>query len=471
MHVYGHLEKDEGTIGKTRISKRKATNALVGYTSLTQMALNIHQRIANVNTGLTQIVVETAGGKIKAKDIAKAAAIWVKESADRLSETGKTDYSNKLSLWMDYFDIHQDNGRDAKTTKYGKGDASRAFNTHLLYAGLSVGEDYLSGTTALAFAMNFKMKGPNGEDSNLWDAYEVKFINPDEKTGAYLKLKDGYTKADGTALTREDERLFMKEVVGTNFELQGIYNVDDRSAIQQHSLGALAIMYRKWIAPAVKRRYAGVQYNKLKGEYTEGYYTTTVRLATDAVKDWFAPVSEEESDQTIWRTLTDLKAMKDALVLNWGKMNDYEKGNVKKAGREMMVVFGLIAASALMSKFPPDDKDDNKFLSWSEDILYTQILRLRAEIGSQAPTPNMLNEALRIMSSPFAALKPLTSSINILKLLWPPYYFEKVESGKFRGRTKAHKYFMQSPLVALFRKFDNFVDPSDMLNYYKNQNY
>ena len=471
MHVYGHLEKDEGTIGKTRISRRKATNALIGYTSLAQMALNLHQRIANINTGLTQIVVETAGSKIKAKDVGWASAIWMKESADRLAETGKTDYDNKLSLWMDYFDIHQDNGRENRTTKYGRSNASRAFNTHLLYAGLSVGEDYLSGTTALAYARNFKMKGPNGEDANLWDAYEVAYVNPAEKTGAYLKLKDGYTKADGTALTKEDERKFMKEVVATNFELQGIYNVDDRSAWQQHSLGALAIMYRKWIAPAFKRRYAGVQYSALKGEYTEGYYTTAARTAKDIVKDWFTPVSEEEANRTVWQILTDLQAMKNSITLNWSKLNDYEKGNIRKASREMLVVFGLIAASALMAKLPPVDDDDNKFLAWADDLLYTQILRLRSEIGSQAPTPNMLNEALRILSSPFAALKPLAQSLNILKLAYIPNYFQEVESGRYKGRTKAHKYLMTSPLVALFRKLDNFVDPSDLINYYKNQNY
>ena len=472
MHVYGHLQKDEGTIGKTRISTRKAVNSLVGYTSLMQMAFNLHQRIANVNTGLTQIVVETAGKEIKAKDVTWAASVWVKESADRLAETGKTDYSNKLSLWMDHFDIHQDNGRDVNTTKYGKSNASRAFNTHLPYAGLTIGEDYLAGTTALAYARNYKMKGPKGEDSNLWDAFEVKFVDSKNKAGAYLELKPGYTKADGSEFTKEDRRKFMKKVIATNFELQGIYNVDDRSAIQQHSLGALAIMYRKWIAPAMKRRYAGVQYSKLKDDYTEGYYRTAVRMIGDTVKDWFAPVSEEESQKTIANILFDFGAMKNAIMLNWDKMTDYERGNVKKALREFSIVLGLLVASSLLTKLPPDDHNGNKFLNWADDMAITQLLRLRSEIGSQAPTPQMGQEALRILSSPFAALRPVTDGIQALAgVLWIPNYFDTVESGKYAGRTKAHKYFMKLPVISLFRKFDNFVDPSDMINYYKNMNY
>ena len=476
MHVYGHLRADEGTIGKTRISKRKVVDTTNRFTSLAQMAVNIHQRIANVNTGFTQILVESAGGKIKAKDVTWAVGQWVANSGTRLAETGKTDYTNKLSLFLDYFDIHQDNGREVRTTKYGRSDSSRVFNEGLLYAGLSIGEDFLAGTTALALAHTMKLTGPDGKPANLWDAYEVKYIDSENKTGAHLVLKNGYKKEDGSALTKQDELKYRKEVIGTNFELQGIYNTDDRSAVQQYSLGALAIMYRKWIAPAMKRRYAGLftgeaQYSNLKGQFEQGYYTTALSFTKDVFGDLFEPVSEEESRKNILRILTDFRALSDSIQMNWSKLTDYEKGNVKKACTEMAVMICLITASMLLKNLPPDDHDGNKFLSWADDIVVTQLLRLRSEIGSQAPTPMLANEALRIASSPVAALRPLRDSLNIFNLMWAPNYWEIVESGRYRGRTKAHKYFMKLPIVSMFRKFDNFIDPSDMLNYYKNQNY
>jgi len=471
MHVYGHLAKDEGTFGNTKISKRKVVNSLVGYTSLSQMALNIHQRIANINTGFTQIVVETAGKEIKAKDVAWASGIWMKESADRLAETGKTDYDNKLSLWMDKFDIHQDNGRDTRTTKYGRKNVSRAFNSHLLYAGLTVGEDYLAGTTALAYAKNFKLKGPNGEDSNLWDAYEVKYVNPKAKTGAYLQLKEGYKKADGTELTADDERKFQKKVVATNFALQGIYNIDDRSAVQQHSIGALAIMYRKWIAPALKRRYSGVRYSKLRDDYTEGYYRTAIREIKDTFNDWLNPVSEEESKRTIIQILTDLRAFRTTVLLNWDKMTPYEQGNCRRACRELGITFGLILSSMLLAKLPPDDHDGDEFLCWADNFAMSQLFRLRSEISSQAPTPNLINEASRILSSPFAAMRPLKNAVDGLNLLWLPNYQEEIKSGRYKGKKKAYKYFINLPIISMFKKVDNFVDPSDMINFYKNQLY
>lgn len=480
MHVYGHLRKDEGTFKNTKISKRKTADMINRFTSLSQMALNLHQRIANVNTGFTQILVESAGGKIKAKDVRWAIGLWIGHGAKRMSETGKTDYSDKLSLWMDKFDIHQDNGIDSYGNTYGKKRGSRVFNSGLLYAGLTIGEDFMSGTTALALARQYKLKGPNGEESNLWDAYKVKYEHPtkyNEKgeaidgEGAYLALKDGYTKEDGTPLTAEDERKFQREIIGTNFELQGIYNKDDRSAIQQYSLGSLAIMYRKWIAPAMKRRYAGAQYSNLKGDFQEGYYTTAIRLLGQDLKDIFKPESEGESRKTIWQILTDIQAMENSVSLNWNKLTDYEKGNVTKAFTEIAVVAALVVASGILTNLPPDDHDGNKFLAWADDIVVTQLLRLRSEIGSQAPTPILANEALRIASSPFAALRPLRDSLNIFQLAWGPNYWEEVQSGKYKGRTKAHKYFMSLPVVSLFRKFDNFIDPSTLLNYYKNSNY
>lgn len=471
MHVYGHLQKEEGTFGNTKISKRKAANVLGRFTSLSQMAANLHQRIANVNTGFTQILVESFGGKIKAKDVRWAIGVWVGHGAKRMSETGKTDYADKLSLWMDKFDIHQDNGIDSYGNTYGKKRGSRVFNSGLLYAGLTIGEDFMSGTTALALARQYKLKGPNGEESNIWDAYEVKYTDETNKTGAYLVLKDGYTKEDGSPLTAEDERKFQREVIGTNFELQGIYNKDDRSAIQQYAVGSLAIMYRKWIAPALKRRYGSARYSNLKDDFQEGYYTTTLRLLGQDLKDIFRPESEGESRKTIWQILTDIQAMKNSVNLNWNKLTDYEKGNVTKAFTEIGVVLALVVASGILTNLPPDDHDGNKLLAWADDIVVTQLLRLRSEIGSQAPTPMFISEALRIFSTPFASLRVLKDSLGVFQLIWPVNYWEEVQSGRYKGKSKAYKYFMKLPIISMFRKFDNFVDPSPLINYYKNSNY
>ena len=470
MHIYGHVRANEGTIGNTRISKRKVVDTLNAITSYSQMAINIPQRIANVLTGMTQIIIESVGkGVFKTSDVLWGSKIYMKESADRLAQTGKTDYDNKLSLWGEYFDVHQDNGR--QDANYKKGRMSRIFNSSLLYAGLQMGEDYLSMTTSLALAKNFKMKDAEGKEYTLWDAYEVKYKNPTEKSGAYLALKEGYTKADGTPLTFADEQAFGKRVAAMNFQLQGIYNLDDRSAVQQYAFGALIIMYRKWMAPAIKRRYADVNYNALKGEYEEGYHHTLFRLMGDILKDTKNQVTEEEGAKAMLNIINDMKALRTSIQMNWSKMNDYEKSNVWRSLTELGIVAGLYLACSLLGKIPPPDYPDDergKVLKWWDQTVLSQMLRLRTEIGSQAPTPMLVNEGLRILRSPFAAIEPLQNTINAFQLLLPWNYTEEIKSGRYRGHSKAYKYFRQLPIISMAKKVDNFIDPSPMIQFYQN---
>lgn len=475
MHVYGHLQKDEGTIGRTKFSKRKIVNALNAIVSYSQMALNLPQRVANVNTGLSQILIETAGkGKFNIKDVTWGTAIWTKNTADRLADTGKTDYDNYLSLFMDKFDVHQDNGRNLMDKRYKKSRAGRVINSNLLFAGLNIGEDYLSGVTALAIARNFKMKDAEGNECTLYDAYEVDYYDREHKTGAFLKLKDGYTKADGTPLTAEDERRYMKEVAASNFELQGIYNVDDRSAVQQYALGALIIMYRKWIAPALKRRYEGLfndsaNYSIMKGDFTEGYYTTFFHWIADSFKDGKAAISAEESEGVMLGIVDKINAMISSFKLNSANMTPYERGNMKKAFTELCVVIGLMATSTLLAKLPPDDHDGNEFLSWADHFVLSQLLRLRSDLGSQAPTHMQVQEFLRILDSPFAAIGPIKSTLNLFQFFIPSNYTTEVKSGRYKGHTKAYKYFRELPYISMLKKVDNWFDPSGLISYYSAQ--
>ena len=469
MHVYGHIQRNEGTIGNTRLSKRKVVDTVNAITSYSQMAINLPQRIANVLTGGTQIALESIGnGAFDGGNIRRATKIYMTQSADRLAETGQTDFDNKLSLWDEYFDVHQDNGR--KQGKYDKSRVARAFNSGLLYAGLTMGEDLLASVTSLAIADNIKVK-VDGKETTLWEAYEVKYRDPANKSGAYLALKPNVTKMDGSAWTFDDEVAFQKRVAGTNFELQGIYNTDDKSAVQQYALGALIIMYRKWIAPALKRRYSSAQYNALKGEFEEGYHVTLWRLLHDSVMDAVDAVTEEKSGAALLNLIEDFKALRTAIELNWNKMNEYEQSNIKRALGELATITGLWASCALLGKLPPPDYEDDergRLLKWWDQTMFSQMLRLRTEIGSQAPTPMLVDEAMHILKSPFAAIEPLQNTINAFQLLVPSNYMTEIKSGRYRGHKKAYKYFRELPVISMFKKVDNFLDPSPLISYYKN---
>lgn len=454
MHLYGHLHHDEGTwhVFGQEVSKSKVASKVNAVTSISQMAFNFQQRISNIATGKMQIIIEAGNGKFSIGDIAKADALYLKYTPDRLLDTGKTESDNKLSLWREKFDIGQNNG-DVRSKNYGKKRVGRTFNTNIAFAGLLAGEDYMSSVTALALAQNFKLKDSDNNEYNLFDAYDVVYTDPVNKTGAYLKLKDGLTKLDGTPLTEDDEYRFMKQAAGTNFDLQGIYNLDDRCAAQSRALGSLAIMYRKWIAPAIKRRYGGAQYDILREDYTEGYYRTLWNnLHPEAIMNLFK----------------EGEAFRIGMLLNWDNLTAMEKNNVKKAFIEMSSIAGILIALMLLDKFEIPDKDDNRFLTWAEKMTYYQLLRLKNELGSMAPTPMLLAEAKKILESPFAAYKPLAATFDAWNLFVPSNYMTTVRSGPYKGHTKAYKYFWSLPILSMRKQFRNLADPTNLINFYKN---
>ena len=452
MHVYGHLRRNEGTFGRTKISKRKTVDTLNSITSYSQLAINLPQRIANVTVGGANILIQAADkGMFNMRDLAWATKIYTQHTANRLLDTGSLDSNDKLSLFIEYFDVSQDNGRKYKNARYQRSKVGRVMNTNLLYSGLMIGEDYLASTTALALARNYKVRNKDGKVENLWDAYEVKYRDPANKTGAYLSLKDGYTKENGQPITADEEQKFTNRIAATNFELQGIYNQDDKSAIQSTALGALVMMYRKWIAPALKRRYGDTHYDHLKEQYEEGYWRTTGRYLADSLQ---SIIKEGEGILASW-------------TINYDKMTDYEKSNLAKALRESGIILGVVMAIGLLEKLPPDD-DDNKVLTWFDQMLLYQLYRLRNEIGSQAPTPLFVKETLKLLESPFAAVEPVKNMLELYKLALPSSYMTEVKNGPYKGHTRAYKYIWDLPPLCLAKHWHRFKDPSSMINFYRN---
>jgi len=460
MHVYGHRYAAEGNVAvfghDTGVSKQKLANTANALATYSQMALNLQQRISNVATGATNIIIESVGGGVyNAKDVAWATKEYVKQTGDRLKDTGRIETDNYLSLFAEYFDVHQDNGR--KNPNYKKGRASKVFNGSLLFAGLQIGEDYLAITTALAAARNYKVKDAQGHEHNLYEAYEVKYLDTKNKTGAFLKLKEGWTKADGSEITAKDERDFSNLVAGLNFQLQGIYNLDDKSAMQQYALGSLLIMYRKWIAPALKRRYSKPKYNILTQQEEEGYYRTLGQHIYDSMFGVDGMINASQG-------------LIESFKLNYSKLTDYEKSNIRRALTEAGTLLATIAAIFLLEQLPPDkdDEDANKFLSWAHSQMLLSLLRERNEIGSIAPTPLFFKEVMNTLGSPFAAWRPLQRVLQGFLLLWPPSYWTPVKSGVDAGHTKAYKYLWNLPVLSMYKQIQKVIDPTPVINYYKN---
>jgi len=69
----------------------------------------------------------------------------------------------------------------------------------------NAGEHWMQTRIGLALASNYKMKDSSGKVVSLWDALEVVNTDSSNKSlGASLRVKEGYTKEDGSVFTNED---------------------------------------------------------------------------------------------------------------------------------------------------------------------------------------------------------------------------------------------------------------------------
>lgn len=444
MQVYGRYMKDEGNLGKTNISVGKAANLVNKMTSVNTIALNSLMGVSNVATGDVMMKIESFSGEFfKPKDVIAADKIYATELPKILSQIGNRVQDSKIGLWAEKLNVLQDYAQSVKETNFDrKTKFSRLFSTSTLFFMSSAGEHWMQIRTSLALANTYKMKSPNGKLVSLYDAMEVVYLDPNNKAlGSKLELKEGYTNEDGSQFTNEDLIKFSKKSAAINERMHGIYNKADMSAIQNLALGRMVMMFRKWMRPAFKRRFANATYNHDLDAWTEGYYLTTGKFLLQLTKD--------------------LKDAQFNLVSKWGDLNITEKANLRRALVELSH-FGTI--SLLLSILSWDDNDDRPWLARMTEY---QLRRLRTEIGSQIPGLPMVQEGKKLLQSPAAGVRTIEGILSLVNLLNPFSYINEVEHGRYKGHSEAYKNFFDSPVVPFNKTIYRSLHPEESLSFYK----
>lgn len=445
MQVYQRYIADEGVFGDSKIDKAKVADFINRMTALNSLALNVLSGISNVATGSTMMRIESIAKEFFTEmDTLNADKIYAKEMPSFLGEIGKRVKISKIALWNELFDVMQEFDAKVKETDFDRKTwFSRSFNSSSLFFMNNAGEHWMQTRTSLALAMAYKMKDKEGNIVNLWDAMEIVYIDPNNKAlGAKLKVKEGYTKADGTAFTEDDIRKFTRKSAAINQRMHGIYNRIDRNAFQKIAIGRMAMMYRKWIRPSLNRRYRGATKNFDLDTWTEGYYYTMWRFTKQLVKE--------------------LKEGQFTLASSWKNLTKTEKANIRRAITEV----GHFLLIACILGFISWDDDDNKMIEY-------QLRRLYTEIGAMSPTPFIFDEGLRIVKSPAAGVNTLESTIDLFGLL-NPYNYETfvgeeslLKSGRYKGESKATKIIFESPLVPMNRTVYRGLHPEEGIPFFK----
>ena len=444
MQVYGRYMADEGTFGKTNIDKGKVANFINRVTSMNNLALNVLSGISNIATGKVMMRIESLAGEFfNEKNTITADRIYGQSLPAYLAEIGNRVKTSKLALWDELFNVMQEYEQDVREVNFDRKTwFSRMFGTSTLFFMNNAGEHWMQNRTSLALADAYKMKAPNGKIVNLWDAMEVVPIDKNnKKAGAKLQLKQGYTKADGSAFTQDDIIKFSRKSAAINQRMHGIYNKADRSAVQRLAIGRMGMMFRKWIKPSLNRRFKSATYNYDLDAWTEGYYRTSGRFLLQLARD--------------------LRETQFNITARWNELTSTEKANIRRALTEtghflaVMAIIGLIEWS--------DDRDR----PWLIRMAEYQARRLYTELGSMIPGKSMISEGLKIIKSPAAGVNTIENILDLTKLLNPWNYTDEIQSGRYEGHSTAYKSFFESPVIPMNRTIYRGLHPETGIPFFK----
>lgn len=450
MQVYGRYMADEGTFGNTKVDKGKVANFVNRMTSLNTLAVNVLSGISNVATGKVMMRIESFAGEFfDESNTLRADRNYGQALPEFLAEIGNRVKTSKLALWDELFNVMQEYEQDVKEVNFDRKTwFSRMFGTSALFLMNNAGEHWIQNRTSLALADAYKMKSPDGKIVSLWDAMEVVSIDKsNKKLGAKLQLKEGYTKEDGSAFTRDDIIAFSRRSAAINQRMHGIYNKADRSAVQRLAIGRMAIMFRKWVKPSLNRRFKSASYNMDLQSWTEGYYVTTGRF--------------------LMQLAQELRKSQFDIASDWNKLSRTEKANIRRAVTEVAHYLAIITVLGLI------DWDDGENRPWLEKMVEYQLRRLRTETGVLIPGKPMVDEGLKIMKSPAAAIQTIQSTLDLVGLVNPMNYEffagedALIQSGQFKDKSKAYRLLIKSPLMPMRSTIVRGVDPELAIPYFK----
>lgn len=400
QYIYGKYRDNWG--GKRF---NKFIDSIVQYTSFKGLATNAKGAFANYIMGEFQMMIEAGCGEFyNFKDYAWAhsklfgSAGVTGEMWDAINETK----NSKSKLFCDMFDPESDNFDSMSHQKYHKSMFRKLMAHDLSFIGYGSGEYLIHYVNMYAVLHHQKVK-LNGKQIPLYEAFEV--VN--KKDGvAELKLKDGVTRLDGSAVTQEFLTGVKNKIRYVNQTCHGAMNKEDKGIIYQKWWGRLAMNFRQWMVEHYSRRFRGMHFDYSLGMNREGYWVSAYKLFENDKSREAREQGERMKALGYW--LKDLVTFNWRARTNWANMSEMQRYNCKRAMSESIM---LIALSGL--SFALGEPDEHKKDFWRRWWIY-QTRRMIMDTEASMPNPNMLNSFINILQSPFGGVQTISSLMYLL---------------------------------------------------------
>ena len=496
MQFYGELTKDAGKILGGKVDVAKLAGTLGMYTALNQLSINIAGAQDNLLLGKSQERIEALSKEFhNFSDLIYADKQYLgKEMGKKISQIGKHNPNDKISLWTNSKNTLQDYSKGLRNMDTNRNTIfSKLFNTSSLFFLQQGGEHYLQTRSSIALANTYRydpVKGdfvwkndyykefknleykerqeikdiPTGkkakesgistkqEVKKIQDKYKAEKIQIKEKLdkswneltnyydayevkGNKLVLKEGFKETHST------HTKFINRQNSINNSIHGIYNDIDRSAFQQYWFAQLVLMFRKWMIPNFNRRYKNAYYNLEKDAIVEGYYKTFFRVLSN-----------------------DLRQGSFSYQKNFNSLTDTEKANFVRALSEVATFITYLGAALIFTSLAEasgDDRGDDDFITWILNYLAYIYNRMGTNLGVLTPSIYTPNELIKIIQTPSAVTTPIEELINLSKF-WK--WGEELEAGKYKGWTKFEKHAFR--MLPVSKPMHNFLNPEEAMKFY-----
>lgn len=411
INLYGrHKDEEVLYVGDKAINYGKVGDNFKWYTTLIGMGYNIFSFGSNVTMGNAQLFIEAMGGianknTYNLKDLAKAVKFYAENLPGGMIDHYRDIPQNKLTLLLAKFDPAEDFQQDVVDANTARGATARTLSIFNPLSGMSAGEHYLHSIVMAAYLNHIKVE-VNGVKTTLLDAFKVTESETLNKGKATIITLPKGTTINGKPVTEKMLFDIKRQLQIISHRINGAYGEIDKGQINTSVLGRLLTQYRQWMPSFIMSRFKTPRYNAASGETEEGFYNTFLKFTVGSIADLF-------------------KA-KFTIATRWKQFTPTQKGNMIKALTELGLFTFL---TALLHFVGAPDKDDGAALNYLRYMGY----RLKLELGSAAPTPALIENALTLFQSPIPALEKSDYIINLMNL-WN--LFDTVESGKFEGWNK-----------------------------------
>jgi hypothetical protein len=433
--VFGQSEQDLGTFLGMDVGK--IIEFIKKYTAVNLLGLNIIQGVANVSLGeINQWIESIAGEFFKPKDYGRAHIDYMRNFAGMIADAGSRRPTNILTLIAQHFDMSDMPSvqRIGKQSKIG----SMSLND-MAHLTSSSGEHFMRIKFMDAMLYEKKAFDKDGNEiGSIRDFYSV-------EDGKLTFDKEGKVDIVRSMWTVEDQNDFKQRLEGLLGRIHGDYSNLARVYIQGHPVASMAYMFRKFLAPGWRRHWGKHRYETRNLQSVEGMYVTTFNFLFKPFIDAFKAKRNLEAEES------------EILDLTWGErwamLSDHQRANLMRTALEMV----NIAIIMIMFRLLGGDDDDE--ITYSDEFIMYQLLRLKSEIlFFLSPF-----EAMKILRSPAASMSVFENTFQLFKQAMNP--LEVYERGPWEGQLKVYKRLVN--MVPVYRQAYRLRDVGDQIPWFQ----